>query len=233
MRKNQFSKNRRSIRKTNASLRFEDLENRQMMAADVSYDAATHSINIIGTPEDDYVKVSLAAPDNNAGQTPTQLTIDVEHGRETVTYEFDLERLPGTRSFDSESLHILFDGRAGDDVFLNQTYIVSKAYGGAGNDKLTGGSGDDYLVGNAGSDELNGDYSLIVGGDDVLLGFNEDGHGNGGLLGSNDSGRPIAWFLGKGKEVKEVTEDDDILNGGLGDDELYGGPGVDSMHGGL
>ena len=56
----------------------------------------------------------------------------------------------------SEVQSILFNGRAGNDVFINSTGLRSVAAGGAGDDTLVGGSGDDVLIGEGGNDLLYG-----------------------------------------------------------------------------
>lgn len=52
---------------------------------------------------------------------------------------------------------IVFLGGEGNDRFINQTAIASRALGGAGNDFLHGGSGVDLLNGGGGDDTLVGD----------------------------------------------------------------------------
>src|SRR5580765_1248297 len=62
-----------------------------------------------------------------------------------------------TTTFDRNKVRgIVFRGEAGDDTFVNNTNIASRAFGGAGNDSLTGGSGNDDLQGQAGDDRLSG-----------------------------------------------------------------------------
>jgi Ca2+-binding RTX toxin-like protein len=106
---------------------------------------------------------------------------------------------------------IEYHGRAGNDIFTNNTMLFSKAFGDAGIDRLTGGNFVDFLNGGAGNDYLDGRGSgdSLFGGDgiDTLIG----GEGNDYLLG--DGG-------------------DDYLDGGNGHDLLYGGAGADCLFGG-
>ena len=60
---------------------------------------------------------------------------------------------------------IAYYGHGDDDLFVNQTAVPTKGYGGAGDDDLVGGSGADSLDGGAGADVLEG-----RGGNDSLTG---------------------------------------------------------------
>src|SRR5205809_774278 len=60
---------------------------------------------------------------------------------------------------------VVFLGQGGNDRFINQTAVPSRAVGGGGNDLLQGGTGNDTLLGGAGNDVLIGG-----GGVDVLNG---------------------------------------------------------------
>ena len=85
---------------------------------------------------------------------------------------------------------IRFVGRAGDDIFLNNTSLPSFAFGQAGNDTLIGGSGNDTLAGNVGDDIIRGGAGidrLIAGnGDDDV----EGGAGDDTILGTAGLRRP-------------------------------------------
>src|SRR5262249_55060579 len=114
-----------------------------------------------------------------------------------------MEAFSDRQEFDATAVReIVFLGEDGNDVFVNQTAIGSRAYGGNGDDVLRGGSGNDFLDGGAGNDKLYGNA-----GDDELHG----GLGNDDLYG------------GAGN---------DKLYGGLGNDGLFGGGGKDELHGG-
>ena len=92
---------------------------------------------------------------------------------------------------------IEFYGRGGDDEFVNNFSVETRAWGGSGNDYLEGADENDVLYGDSGNDTLRG-----YGANDRLYG----GEGNDSLYGG---------------------EGVDGLYGGLGDDSLYGEGGAD------
>ncbi|MCB1774088.1 MAG: hypothetical protein KDI88_10760, partial [Gammaproteobacteria bacterium] len=75
--------------------------------------------------------------------------------------------------------------------------------GGAGNDAINGNGGDDILSGGDGDDYLDGDFRVIVDGDDAFHGADrlDGGAGNDVLIGNGG---------------------DDVLHGGAGADALFG-----------
>src|SRR5205807_1778443 len=87
----------------------------------------SHTLVIQGTGGADHVTVSQA------------------HGKLTVVDDHRKFSFPA-----AQVKMIVFNGRAGDDTFLNNTAIGAVADGGAGNDRLTGGSGNDVLRGSSG-----------------------------------------------------------------------------------
>jgi hypothetical protein len=124
----------------------------------------------------------------------------------------------------------VFNGYLGGDIFENNTWLPSEAYGGDDNDILTGGTGRDTLDGGDGDDTLNGrggDDSLYGGdGDDVLKG----GLNNDDLYGGDDDDR---LFGETGLDDLYGGWGNDFLAGGSGGDFLSGGPGHDGLWGGL
>jgi Ca2+-binding RTX toxin-like protein len=142
---------------------------------------------------------------------------------------------------------IHFIGGAGNDLFTNNTAIVSRADGDAGSDTLNGGSGADRLYGEswdgAGSgvcDDLidgNGGNDYIVtgvgangasggDGDDIILG----GIGNDRLYGEVGSD----WLCaGNGNDTIYGGNNQDFLFGEIGVDYLYGESGMDYLDGGF
>ena len=88
---------------------------------------------------------------------------------------------------------------------------IERAFGGAGNDRMTGEAGDNLLRGGAGNDQLTG-----LDGDDRLYGET----GRDGLFGGNGNDR-----LDGGDLI-------DTLDGGAGNDRLQGSYDVDVMTGG-
>jgi hypothetical protein len=108
---------------------------------------------------------------------------------------------------------IIFHGNSGNDSFINNWYndkVLTKAYGGSGNDYLEGYNGRDEFYGGSGNDILKG-YS----GNDLLHGDS----GNDTLYGGADHDD----LFGDG--------DTDTLYGGSGNDGLYGGAGTDKLYG--
>jgi Ca2+-binding RTX toxin-like protein len=116
---------------------------------------------------------------------------------------------------------IEYHGRAGNDTFTNNTPLIAKGFGEAGNDRLYGGSFADLLTGGDGIDILDG-----RGGGDYLSG----GAGNDTLFGraGNDT------LLGEGgNDLLDGGSETDLLFGGAGIDKLYGGAGNDMLDGGF
>ena len=124
------------------SFEYQNLEQRNLLAS-ISFDAGTGIVSMVGDGADDVGVVSVDSPTMTkvtlSGLTETYLTADIAS--------------------------ISFFGIGGDDSFVNETNIVSNAWGGDGNDSLTGGSnadglfggtGNDILIGNGGNDRLHG-----------------------------------------------------------------------------
>src|SRR4029078_4394960 len=62
----------------------------------------------------------------------------------------------GVTSTFSKVRSIVFKGLDGNNTFVNNTSLPSKAEGGSGNDALTGGAAADAFFGGAGDDRLTG-----------------------------------------------------------------------------
>jgi hypothetical protein len=111
----------------------EALEDRQLMAAGITFAEATGTLRIEAAPEG-----SLASVQQDGNQVKAYLDSD-------------------EKSYDATKvLKIEFQGAAGNDQFTNNTAIPSTAHGGDGHDNLYGGDGDDILDGGAGNDGLFG-----------------------------------------------------------------------------
>ncbi|WP_027346774.1 calcium-binding protein [Hamadaea tsunoensis] len=152
---------------------------------------------------------------------------------------------------------IKMDG--GDDLadfYPSTTAIVSRIYGGSGNDQLLGADGTDYLYGEAGNDYLDGydgmDWLAGGSGTDQLFGGAGWGDmasyadhtadvnisidaatGNDGAAGEGDTiGTDVEMLEGGSGNDKLVGSDDDnILRGCGGNDVLYGRGGSDALYG--
>ena len=185
---------------------YDSLEERRMLAVTYTLDAGVLTIN--GTND----------PDNVVLFQLNDLTFDVEED----------EVLVGNYSNDDVD-HIVFRGRNGDDVFINNTFETSEFYGHGGNDLFFGGVSDDLAFGGGDDDELHGGI-----GNDSLNGSdgNDIIHGEQGedriFAGNGDD----ILFGGDGEDFLSAENGDDILFGGAGDDFLRGFNGDDEIHGG-
>ena len=111
----------------------EALEDRQLMAAGITFAEATGVLRIEAAPEG-----SLASVRRVGGQVVAEL--------DSAEKSYDATKV----------LKIEFQGAAGNDQFTNNTAIPSTAHGGDGNDNLYGGDGNDKLYGGNGNDSLFG-----------------------------------------------------------------------------
>jgi hypothetical protein len=131
----------------------EALEDRQLMAAGITFAEATGVLRIEAAPEGSLASVR---------QVGSQVQVSLD-SRPVESFAAVKE--------------IVFEGGAGNDTFINNTAIPSTAYGrdgndtlygGDGNDKLFGGNGNDSLFGGKGADELYGgagaDRFLVLAG---------------------------------------------------------------------
>ncbi len=225
---------------TRRSLRMESLEERRMLTvhmfdfADavayedshgIDFDETSGVLSITGSSLDDSVVVSY---DNNG----TLLALDdaVDVSMHHAGHEH-LERIAvyGLGTLTRQLKQIVFRGRAGHDVFRNNTGIVSIAYGGSGEDRLYGGSNRDYLSGGADNDRLEGrdgdDILVGAGGNDKL--FGGDGHDNI-WAGAGDD----LVMGGEGNDNISAGEGHDFVFGGNGDDNIWAGKGDDLVFGG-
>lgn len=151
---------------------------------------------------------------------------------------------------------IVFQGRKGDDRFVNLARIPSEAFGdggndiliggpsrdtfhgGVGNDVLRGNSGDDWLFGDAGNDTLHGNAGndTLVGGEhaDLIYGNAGDdaisgGRGNDTIYGHEGKD---TIFCEQGADTAFAGSGEDIVYGGTEDDALYGQEDDDHLVGG-
>jgi Ca2+-binding RTX toxin-like protein len=126
--------------------KFERLEDRQMMAADINLDNGV--LTIQGTDESNHITVqpysdgTLRVTVTNETQILTEEWVDQDDVDEIVAY-----------------------GRNGDDQISITGNFRAKLYGGNGNDRLSSSNGNDLLDGGANDDVLSG-----YGGNDELIG---------------------------------------------------------------
>ncbi len=132
---------------------------------------------------------------------------------------------------------IRFDGLSGNDNFTNNTNIISRINGGAGNDRLVGGTNADVIFGEDGADVIFG-----RDGNDVVRGGNnsdriDGGNGNDRLDGGSGHdqifGRVGADTIiaGNGNDRALGGSDNDQIYGGAGNDTLFGETGNDKLFG--
>src|SRR5689334_7468163 len=114
--------------------RLESLEDRRLLAAGISFNAGV--VTITGSDAADTAVVAQ------------------RHGRLVVTVSGGVS---ATQTFKKGDVkQIVFDGGAGNDVFINASSVRSLALGGDGDDLLVGGRGNDTLIGGAGNDTIIG-----------------------------------------------------------------------------
>jgi hypothetical protein len=190
----------------------------------IQYDESTGIVEVIGTSSGDTVDVRNLAQGMNllTGETIGSGYISVSIQSGTFT--------PVTREFESgDVVKIVFDGQAGDDVFINNTDFPCDIEGGDGEDTLTGGGGNDILRGGKNVDTINGGEGAdeLYGGRgvDTLLGGNGDDRLEGGEQGDTLKGED-------GNDLLYGGDGDDTLKGGAGLDSLFGGADVDHLVGG-
>jgi len=214
----------------------EQLEAREVPAASITFENATRSIIVAGSEGNDNAEVR---------QQGSSIVVSM-NGRSGRM----------ARSFSTSQVsRIVFNGRAGDDLFSNLTSIPSRADGGAGNDTLRGGKSNDDFSGGDGNDQLSGGFgndtldggigndSLFGGtGNDRLMGgdgqdriFGEDGSdsiwgGAGNDMIDGGAGNDSAWGQ-DGNDMLRGGTGNDLIDGGNGGDEILGGFGDDSLLG--
>lgn len=218
--------------------RFESLEDRRLMAANVYLNSG--DIVIDGDPSRiNQVTVTSAVRPYLSGSAKFY---DVQVGSGSqVVYSFLSDQVWGG--------DVVFNGGALADYFSNSTDLRTTAYGNAGNDTLggsfasdflDGGYGYDYLYGNGGDDRLyagwDGSGGEMWGGEgaDTMVGSDgrdimRGGNGNDYLYGygGNDE-----LYGENGQDNLLGFSGQDYLDGGLDWDALYGGDGSDSLNGG-
>jgi Ca2+-binding RTX toxin-like protein len=250
MRRNKFKPTRR----------FERLEERQMMAADIGLNDGV--LEIDGTGDNDNIVIGTNSNTN-------QVTVIVF----TLNEDGEIE---GVQESFARNLvnRIEVEAGDGDDTVTNSTNIQSEMDGGEGDDTLTGGTardvifgGDDNdtLEGRAGNDELNGGEDddvyrfsgSLLGNDDVIEDAFEDvdtldftGFAGGGInldlslttervINAGDltlqlsSSTGIENVIGTAFEdtIRGNSRDNNLQGQGL-KDRIYGGDGDDTLIGG-
>ena len=209
---NQDQPTRRKTKAT-ASIQYQDLEARQMLAS-ISFDASNGFLTLSGDNTADFGTVTELVSDNGT-------SLD-------ITYQVELNGMSETFT-NTPITNILFLGNDGNDQFTNNSRLPSFASGGLGNDIFVGGFGADTFVGGEGNDTLSGAF-----GNDQLFGGEGDDILNGGagndLLSGTAGDDTINGDAGDDTAIGGIG--DDTINGGIGDDDLFGTDGADEIFGG-
>jgi len=194
----------------------EALEDRQLLATNITFNAASGVFSIHGSSLNDAASVRTQQGQviadvrtvDSAGNVTTSKTVSVDASRVT---------------------QIVFYGYNGNDRFTNGTSMAALVHGGNGDDVICGGCGRDAAYGEAGNDTLFGSEGndLLDGGDghDYLYGQ------EGTDVLSGGAGNDII-YAGKGKDTVHGGTGHDRLYGAEGQDVLYGEAGNDYLNGG-
>jgi hypothetical protein len=125
---------------------------------------------------------------------------------------------------------IFFLGTMNNDQFYNRTAVESYQYGYGGHDILSGGSATDRLYGGSGNDRLYGNA-----GDDHIEGGadNDYLYGDTRAVYSHDGSnlRDVQAYQQGGNDTLFGDGGNDYVHGGGGNDEIEGGDGNDHLYG--
>jgi len=251
--KRRNKKNRNTQRAQQRLHQVESLEDRRLMAANVTFHNSI--LSIYGDSTDDHVVVEqemkrvtvpsqqrrfFRIPRSRQRNVLTTTVVQKERNSAGLFAESSRE------SFFGRVREIKFFGRNGNDYFQNNTNVPTVAYGGRGYDRiyggtaadtLNGGSESDFLSGGSGNDRLNGGHGndaihggpgadLLRGdeGNDRLFGYS----GDDTVFGGNGKDR---LYGGSGDDRLFGDDGNDLLRGGSGADELFGQNGSDELLG--
>jgi Ca2+-binding RTX toxin-like protein len=153
--------------KLNTLRKFERLEDRRMMAADIDFDNGVLSIQ--GTENQD--KIVIAADPQDADRVLVTIS-NRQTGQVLEDRDFDLEDIDRIDAY----------GLGGNDEIRNEIYVQARLYGAGGDDILISRGLDDLLDGGANHDMLDGGR----GADDLIGGSGNDTYLIRGTLTGND-----------------------------------------------
>jgi Ca2+-binding RTX toxin-like protein len=212
----------------------ETLENRQLMAGDITYDATSKLLFVTGDQFNDQVEVRFQGNDVHVDLKTQRSNGTFDH-RDRTKRIGDVQRVivSGLNGDDSVSvvqgtlnngvtlanIQVEFGGGGGNDVFTNASAARSNVFGGDGNDLLVGGSNVDRMYGDAGNDTIYGGD-----GNDAIYG----GLGDDRLNGQNGADELYGQW---GNDLIWGNAGGDYLYGGDGNDNLYGGADNDNLRG--
>ncbi|MCA9262764.1 MAG: hypothetical protein KDA60_02905 [Planctomycetales bacterium] len=179
-----LTKSRRSPRRCSSQLRYENLETRRLMAADITYNAASDEVAVVGTDLADHIVIENEQVIAGWTYQNGQLRPLYSNGIRVTVRDLqgnlrqDSQGNPLDETFTSWSVQrVRVDALNGTDTVENETNVRSTLIGGGDRDILRGGSNDDIIWGEGGNDSIYGGT-----GNDVLNGGadNDTLHGNGG-----------------------------------------------------
>ena len=113
---------------------------RRDLPAGISFTASTGTVMIDGSPYRDVASVQVVD-----GRVQARLTSFSPSSPAGVTTKYTVPAGVNVQ-------RVVFFGGAGNDRFVNSTWVASSADGGFGNDYLVGGFGNDSLYGGFGND---------------------------------------------------------------------------------
>ncbi len=212
MRRNKFNKLRK----------FENLEDRRMMTADISLDNGV--LLIEGTENQDLIVI--AADPQDADEVLVTIT-NRQTGEVLEQEDYDREDITRIEAF----------GFGNNDLIRNDTDIQSLLDGGTGDDELIGGGGIDTLEGGSNDDTLEG-----RGGNDTLRGgANSDTYRFVGTqLGSDVVAEApnfsvdtldFSGFAGGGVDVDLASTNERVINAGDLSLRLLSSTGIENVVG--
>lgn len=236
-----------------SNVNFESLENRLLMAGDISYSSSTKTLTITGDQLSDRAEVRFEGSKVKVDLYSTRSNGSIDHHDQTKSIDsvrnIIFNGLAGNDALlvtqgqlnsgvTLNSISLDFNGGDGNDTCDNQAAAFMRAYGNAGNDTMWGGSVRDVMYGGLGDDVLHGrgnnDFLYGEDGVDAIYGEEGDDYLDGAAAGDylygglgNDS-----LVAGDGNDSLRGEAGDDTLRGDAGQDILYGGLGNDSIDAG-
>lgn len=168
----------KALKVPGVQLRLEALESRQLMAGNIAFDSVNRVFVVNG--DNSLNDKAVVAFDSASGI----VKVTLQHLNSSGLYVTDATN----QNTISQVSRVDFFGNGGDDTFINNTAVNTRAFGQEGDDTLIGGDNVDTFEGGSGNDVLQG------------------GRGNDSLTG------------GSGNDTLKGGRGDDILIGGIGND---------------
>jgi Ca2+-binding RTX toxin-like protein len=200
-------------------LNLENLENRQLMAADISL--AAGELRVTGTDAAEVITFDNVLAQSRLGtqgssEPSLRLTSGIHATIKTPAGQIVLQK-----SFAADQVSkLVADAKGGNDAIANNTSKAATMIGGYGSDSLQGGSGRDELYGGTtASVDYGGSLNTLRG-----------GGGNDYLSAANGVANTL--FGDAGNDYLRGGNSTDIMYGGSGDDSIYGNSGSDTIYGG-